>query len=378
MAGARKTNLREATLADGVAACRLLSSLGLTLPQGDAAMAAHAQRLWRDNPALAAAKAKPNIGWLLEDDGRMVGFFGSIPLLYWFDGAPVMAADASHWGVKPEYRNETPRLADAYFGQKNVDLLLVTTAIKPTGRIFEKRGATRVPQSDLEQILYWVLDGGGFARAAMRKKGAGAGSAWLLGGLAGMALNARVRLAGRRPFAALDDVAIARADAIDESFDALWREKLKEYPNRLLACRNAATLRWYFGLGQGAAKTRFACVRRAGKLLGYAALLREDAPAIGLRRLKIADMLVLGDEAATVTALLAAAYEYGLAKRCHVLELIGLPENLRAHVVATKPLDRPMATFPFFYKALTPSLVASLGTGAGWYVTAFDGDTALL
>jgi len=37
-----------------------------------------------------------------------------------------------------------------------------------------------------------------------------------------------------------------------------------------------------------------------------------------------------------------------------------------------------MATFPFFYKALRPDLTGPLGGGDGWYVTAFDGDTALL
>ena len=43
-----------------------------------------------------------------------------------------------------------------------------------------------------------------------------------------------------------------------------------------------------------------------------------------------------------------------------------------------KPLERPMETFPFFFKALNPNLVEPLSESRGWYVTAFDGDTALL
>ena len=43
-----------------------------------------------------------------------------------------------------------------------------------------------------------------------------------------------------------------------------------------------------------------------------------------------------------------------------------------------KPLERPMATFPFFFKALNPNLVEPLSESRDWYVTAFDGGTALL
>ena len=372
------TTMRRAGLADAPTVTAFLKRLGLVMPEGDEAVRRHWQLLWHDNPALKAHAPDAALGWVVEAEGQIVGFFGNIPQLSYFGGERVRVSSARAWGVDKAFRAETPNLCRAFFGQDNVDLLLISSASAPAGRRCLEFGASKLPQPGYDQILYWVLDGGGFARAALRKKGAGAAATLLVGGLGGMALNARVRLTGRRPFAALDDVTIARLDEIDEAFDALWQAKLKEYPARLLACRDAATLRWYFGLGAQAAETRFACVRRAGQLQGYAALVREDSPAIGLRRLKIADMLVLGDDPATVAALLAAAYEYGLARRCHVLELIGLPENVRGLVAAAKPLSRPMATFPFFYKALKPALVEPLATGDGWYVTAFDGDTALL
>jgi hypothetical protein len=57
-------------------------------------------------------------GWVLEDAGRMVGFFGNIPLLYDYAVHPIVVADASQWGLEKDYRGETPRLAEAYFTQK--------------------------------------------------------------------------------------------------------------------------------------------------------------------------------------------------------------------------------------------------------------------
>ncbi|MCH7864008.1 MAG: VCBS repeat-containing protein [Proteobacteria bacterium] len=260
----------------------------------------------------------------------------------------------------------------------DTDLLLVTTAIKPTSRIFERYGGTRLPQPGFDRVLYWVIDGGGFVRAGLRKKGLGPVYSWIVGTGGGILLNARMRLSGRRPFAPLDDITIITVDQIDEAFDALWQRKTGEYPGRLLARRDAESLRWHFEAGAAADQTRIICCRRDGQLEGYAVLIRDDAPGIGLKRFKIADLFAAGDEEKTVGALLTAAYEYSLAKRCHVLEIIGLPKRPRSLVLAHKPFHREMPTFPFYFKALREDLKKPLETEDGWYVTAFDGDTALL
>lgn len=370
--------LRNASFDDCIEASALLTRLGLIMPEGDEAVIAHFDRLWRRNPAMKVAETKPSLGWVLEDAGKMVGFFGNVPLLYEFDGSPVIVSDASQWGVEKEYRNETARLADAYFGQQGIDLLLVTTAIKPTSRIFERYGGTRLPQPGFDRVLYWVIDGGGFVRAGLRKKGLGPVYSWIVGTGGGILLNARMRLSGRRPFAPLDDITIITVDQIDEAFDALWQRKTGEYPGRLLARRDAESLRWHFEAGAAADQTRIICCRRDGQLEGYAVLIRDDAPGIGLKRFKIADLFAAGDEEKTVGALLTAAYEYSLAKRCHVLEIIGLPKRPRSLVLAHKPFHREMPTFPFYFKALREDLKKPLETEDGWYVTAFDGDTALL
>ncbi len=382
MTQAPKGTLRDATFDDCVEATALLTRLGLTMPDGADAIRAYFDSLWRTNPAMQAAKTKPALGWILEDSGEMVGFFGNVPRLYEFDGKPVIASDASLWGVDENFRSETPRLAEAYFGQTNVDLLLVTTAIKPTRRIFERHGASPVPQPDLDQVLYWVIDGGGFVRAGLRKKGLGGMASFFGGAFGGMALNARLRLGGRRPFAPLDGITIIKPDEIDAGFDDLWRRKIKEYPGRMLANRSAVALKWHFSVGRDCGLSRVICLHGpgegGGRLEGYAVVVREDAPEIGLKRLKVADLFVAGDDAAAVSALLTAAFEYGIAQRCHVLEVIGLPENLRACVKTHKPMQRPMPTFPFYFKAASPDLSAPLARADGWYVTPYDGDSTLL
>jgi len=372
------TSLRDARPGDALEVTAFLRRLGLVMPGGDEAAIAHWQALWVANPALEVHGEKAALGWILEDADQIVGFFGNIPQVSYFDGRPVKISSARAWAVDKAYRSETPRLCEAFFDQSGADVVLISSASAPARRRCLEFGGARMPQADYDKIIYWVLDANRFIQAGLRKKGQSALSAWIGGMLGGVALNARMRLGGRRPFAPLQDISVLSIDAIDDSFDDLWSRKLMECPGRLLACRNAETLRWYFGLSQNADKSRVLCCRQDGKLQGYAVVVREDSFAIGLKRIKIADVFVAGDDSKVIDALLTAAYEYGLAEHCHVLEVIGLPDNLRRQTRSHKPFERPMPTFPFFFKALSPELTGPLAQDDSWYVTAFDGDTALL
>ncbi len=377
-ASSPEAKMRAAELNDAPAITEFLVGLGLVMPEGDAAIQDHWNGLWQDNPALKHHGDNPALGWVLEDAGRIVGFFGNIPQVSYFRGRPVKVSSARAWAVEKEYRGHTPRLCEAFFGQDTADLVLISSASAPVGKRCLEFGGSAMPQPGYGDILYWVIDAFGFLRAGLKKKGRGGMTAFLGGLFGSVILNAQMRILGRRPYAALGDITPIRVDEIGEEFDVLWQRKLEEAPERLLAARDATTLKWYFSLSQNAGETRILCTRRDGRLEGYVVLVREDAPEIGLKRLKVADMLVAGDDGATVNALLAAAYEYGIAKRCHVLELVGLPEPLRGLALAHKPYTRPMTVFPFYFKALNPELAGPLSSADGWYVTAFDGDTALL
>ena len=368
--------LREATFGDCQEATELLRDLGLVMPEGREAVDAHWRRLWINNPAMRGDGAKPSLGWVLEDQGKMVGFFGNIPILYYYGDRPVIVADASQWGVAKSYRGETSRLAEAYFSQVQVDLLLVTTGIKPTGRLFEGHGAHRIPQPDYDQILFWSVDSAGFIEASLRKMNTPAGVALTVGAVGGPLADLAMAVNHRRPKEANQPIDIIGVGDIDDSFDDLWRVKQGEAA-KLLACRSAGSLRWHFGVESLAQRCRFLVYREKG-LKGYAAVLREDSPDIGFKRLKIVDLFVAGDDEAVVNALLCKAYALAKQTGCHVLEVIGLPAALRRQILHHRPFIRRMPTWPLYYKPGNDRLAGELEQEAAWYVTPYDGDTSLL
>jgi hypothetical protein len=367
--------VRAATFDDAEEATRVLREVGLRMPQAGTESLSHWDRLWRRNPAVADAIAPPSLGWVLEDDGRMVGFFGNVPLHYYLGDQRVVVGDASQWGVQPAYRGETDRLCQAYFSQPNVDMLLVTTGIRPTGRIFERYGGSRLPQPHYDQISYWIVDTAGFIEAALRKKEFGPVTArWAARLTAPVVALSNMRKA--RPGAARTAVEMMAPAAIDEAFDGLWRRKRAE-ARRLLACRDSAWLRWHFADRPSASETSV-IVTRGPALNGYAVAMRDDAPASGLRRLKVADILVAGDEPRIVHALMGGVLELARAQRCHVVEIFGVPSGLRAAIAELGPRSRLMPTWPAYYRATNPALAPELTHESNWYVTPYDGDTTLV
>ena len=366
--------LREARIGDFETVTALVGRLGLKVPQGSENIRALYRRLWEDNPAVTSGSKGPT-GWVLEDGGKIVGFFGNIPRLYSFGETPVNVAVASLWGLEKPYRAQILRLADAYFKQPDIDLLMATTANREAGRIFERYLSPRLPQPEYENVLYWVTGPRDFLVSALGKKGVPsplAGIAGLIGSFV-LAAGTVARRPRKRPFA----VSIIAPGAIGEDFDDLWALKLKE-PPRLMACRDARSLRWHFAPGPGRPEAVVLTCHREGRLKGYAVLVRDDVSEHGLVRLKIADLLIADDDGDVLDSLLAAAFEHARENGCHILELTGLPKCLRQRALVSRPFVRKMPTWPFYYKTDDEKLLHALTDGDAWYTSAFDGDTSLL
>jgi len=364
--------LRSATDQDAPAVFGLLAGLGLRLPSTNADRAALWRRLWIDNPALQS-DTRPSPGWVLEADGTIVGFFGSIPRQGVVAGRSVRIAVASLWGVQPAYRGHVPQLADAYFEQDWAEISLVTAAVPATARILERHAGHAVPQPSLGRSVSWVIDTQGFIAAALRRKGIRGAVATFAGRVARKSKAfARGRL--RIDPATLPSVAILSVADVGGEFDGFWR-RLAGTSAGLIGVRDSATLRWHY---QGNDSAVILALRGGKGLDGYAVVVRDDAPAIGLRRLRIADLVVGDDDAAKTTALLAAAFAHGDAECCHVLEIAGLVGYAHRHAMALRPLVRSLPSWPAYYRAADPLLAVTLAKEGAWSLTGFDGDTTLI
>lgn len=335
--------------------------------------------LWRENPVHQTLTNWP-IGWILEAEGRVVGYLGNVPVRYWYQGQPVLVAIARGFAVDPDVRGHSLKLVAAFFSQKQPDLLLATTANDVTAAVFKMAKAAPVPYPDYDVALLWVVFAGALVAAALKRAGIPGVLARVGGLLAGPAVWLGLKLRGHGPRRGTwaGELAVIQPGDIGPEFDELWQRRQIELAQAVLPERSATALRWHFG--HEGARLRHAQVlvaRQNAALAGYLVLTREDSPAIGLKRYRVADLFVAGDSRDVIDALLGLAYETARRDGVHVVEWVGFPKRIRERFTSTAPLVRKMASWPFWYRALHAEKLPKLDESEAWYASSYDGDTSL-
>ena len=371
-----RTVVREADLHDCVEVSRLLGRLGLGCPPTEEAMRGRWDRLWPAN-AVVRSIGRTNAGWVLVAGTEIVGFLGCVPVRCFLGEDPLVVGVATMLGVEKPFRSGVYKLYRAFLLQVGVDLTIATTASRFAGLLYERYGAVRVPHPGLDRALMWVVDGSAFVSSVLRKRGhSGRLSAWS-GRTAGPLISASLRLLRGWPSSRAETIDLVDAASIDGAFDELWSAVIRG-PRRLRTCRDSESLRWHFVDASGESRARFLTLRKGGTIRGYAALLRDDSPAIQLNRMRVADV-VLRDEGDKegFLALMAAALDVSKAAGCHVLELFGLPTHMRKWASDAGALSRPLPGWPFFYRTCRKDLDAVLQREEDWYPSGIDGDISL-
>jgi hypothetical protein len=181
------------------------------------------ERLWLENPALLHCPQPLPIGWVLESDGRVVGYLGNIASLYHFNRKKLVAVTGHGLVVEPAHRTISFTLNAAFYRQPFVDLYLSTTAIEIVGKIARAFKANPLPQADYE-VLFWVLRSQPFALGVVNKLQLRRSLANLAGAVASLAIGTDKvfrRRWPRRRESSLSTTQIG-VEEISDDFQALW------------------------------------------------------------------------------------------------------------------------------------------------------------
>ena len=307
-----------------------------------------------------------------------VGYLGSIPLLYQYGYQTILAAATTSYAVDPVYRSRSLGLVGSFFRQEGCDLYLNTTATVAAGKIMRAFKADQLPQKDYEVVLFWVLDTSTFLHSVMNKLEVPASLGNVLAALASPVLNGDIVIRKRRPVKATTSRCCRelRVDEIGDDFESLWLRRLEEKP-RLFAHRTPEVLRWHFRTFHAQHQPQVLACYERGFLLGYAVLLTETVPHLGLQKSLVADLFVARDEPDVITELLAGAYELAKKNRSDILEMMGFPEGIRSICRSSKPYSRSYPACPFFYRTDHPELRSVLANQNAWYACPYDGDATL-
>ena len=334
--------------------------------------------LWTNNPLWAKTDPKPIIGWVLEAAGEIVGYLGNIPLLCRYGEKTLVAAAASGFAVDPAYRGYGLLLAAAFYKQKDVDILLNTSANEIVAKVCQRFKAAPLPQQNYDQILFWILKPQPFMAAALRKLRFNSTLAWVASNLSAILLRVDIILRSKRPRRKNSGsqapwvVSPISTSEIGQEFDDLWDRKASE-ETRLFTYRTAEFLRWHY-YGQMA---KVICCHKGADLVGYAVVIRDETQSFGLARSRIVDILVEKNDPNVVGRLLEAAYQHARDQGSHVLEVMGFPQDIRSMILRNGPYSRMAPNLPYYYRASDSELQSELGNEDVWYACPFDGDASL-
>ncbi len=357
--------IREMTPEDYAPVAAVLRGNGLAAEGGDGWL-----NQWQSNPFRDMASS---MGWVIEhDDGSIVGTFGNLPLGYEWNGSPVRVAAACRWAVDPEFRRDSLKLFRRFLRQRDVDLLLTSTASSRVGEIFSAVRFRPVPHAEYDKALFWVTNARGFAASALRHLRVPLAN--MLSAPAGLALRGVERLSPRRGSKDLSQT-IPLA-GFDGRFDAFW-ERLRRQRDRLLAVRSAEALSWHFKSALDRGQLAILALEEGGELLGYIVMFRHDHDAIGLTRYRVADLQVLGEVRSRVQSLMVGVLRLAAEQGVHVVEVVGLESPKREALSALSPRRRQLPSWLFYYRPLDQRLEPCLAAPSAWDPSPFDGDASL-
>jgi len=333
----------------------------------------HWVHLWRNNPAYVPDWP---IGWVLEDqEGRIVGSIGNVPLSYHLGGRAYLGATFVGWAVDPQYRAFSLMLVTHRLQYPGVDLQLVTTAGPMPQAVFTKLGWSRVPVGEWDQAALWVTNYSAALSGYLRGRVPGS-----VASLAGSLLHLPMRLtdgilARMREFRA--PCQLGWSTTFDERFDRFWAELLQINPEQFLASRDRNTLKWHF---QCALERNDAWILTASdgpRLVGYAILQRKDARSVGLTRMMLVDFQTLGRDPELSSAMISTALDRCRREGIHVLENVGCWIEKLQPIMIRPSNHRALGSWCYLYKPLRRDLNQALQRAASWYPTQYDGDASL-
>src|SRR5205809_177190 len=388
----RGAKLREARFEDYEQIARLESRFGLTAKPYNEWV-----HLWQGNPLYRELKTDWPIGWVLEDqDGKIVGSIGNIPLLYELDGRRILVASGRSWVADVEHRSASLMLLHNLIRQKHIDLYLNNTVGDIAIAAVTGLGCSRMPVGIWDEVAYWITNYREFFQSIAAMKNYRltrpfAFPSWEGSWTRLKALRARFSKPLSYPLSAAAflkdrlaktslnqrDVEVKPCRDFDDRFDSFWEDVKRNNRHLLLAVRRREVLEWHFKHALLGNRLWIVTAVDGHRLVAYAIFDKSVHPRYGFKQVKLVDYQSLEDGASMLEPLLSWTLRRCRSEGVHMLEHTGRWMEKGQFIETAAPYRRKLPTWTYFYHANNPELRGLLNSRQVWTPSLFDGDATL-
>lgn len=357
--------VRLATHADIEQITGLLSELGLLQQVDETNLREKWDRILDSNPFYKYFDEPIVYGWVLTHDEKVVGFFGTIPRVYYLYRQLVGVSIGSQWAVKKEYRKPWVKLlCEKMFYDNPLQHKIATTAIVASGRIYERYGGIHYRGDEFKTTYMIPLN---ITKLLKHKYKSLRPLIQVVGALLPWGLQ--YKLLKNNPY-----IQQIEPDNIPEHYNEFWKRYLAKFDG-LIAARQADILQWYYGSGVYKGKHRLFIYQDSdNKIQGFAAILESavvENPDI--KRFKLIDIFTDTDE--IQKQMLQAIVRYCYKAGADIVEIQF--DAVKRNDIPFFTIARSLPHNPVYFQSIDKDLQANIGTVVPWKLSPFDGDAAL-
>ena len=307
---------------------------------------------WDNNPAWTDQFPR---GWILENDSKLVGFLGNIPIKILFYRKGKIAAAANSWYVDPSVRGlSSLRLYDAFVKQKTVSLLL--SRVKHTNLLsrykFEKYNLP-VSQKEYVYIINRKKVIYNFFNFIIPEKISGLSELLVFYRKLGLLIWAYAyqKPIIRKRISSDDRFVSSLCTSCDDAFSRIWDPYLKLHD--ISISRDTKTLNWlYFSSARLSKRIVIQCRRKSETTLaGYMVFDIQRVKPSDEGTLHLMEMCIENDNPEILESLLSFAIETGKTNRVSLLVVWANSQKTEEYFQKTFSLRRA-ATKPRYFRFL--------------------------
>ena len=318
---------------------------------------------WHDNPAFEAPMV---MGWIIVDEGNIVGFLGNIPTRFQFNGRTIVTQNPTTWFVASSYRgNPLSRQLFREFGvSADTTLSFITTPAKHVVRFYQQEMRYQEFPEQPREFSYYVYRHAEYLRLASSRKLRLRHAPFLP--LYRWWQRKMVQpYAGNLAVRRLDPLALEFADLIDR----FWANTRDQYKNTL--CRDSATLQWLLSGHRAADKFIYGCFDN-DELAGFGIFIVKIDD--GRKVLESLDYWALSDLQEVIAAIAAKLIDAGPQ---HDPVFLKLPLFNREHAAAAASLNLPRAKLRNYYMVRYGATIKRKMEPHDTFLSGMHGDYAL-
>ena len=287
------------------------------------------KNLWQKNPILKNSK-KWTKGWVIEENKKIVGHFGSFPTQYIYNNKFYVCSVLHGWVVDKKFRSMSPLLLKKLFIEKNIDFFLCTTANPMVGKIFKALNAKQISTDGLKYSLFVILNLKRVIQSILSKKKFPFKKILLSLIFFPLSYILKRKLNSWKDKYSEND--IIKCKKIDFRFDYLWKKNKYRNANKLLFHRDKKWLEWHLGSFLENKKAWVLLSIKDRKVNGYIICIENNNYKDGLKRAFLIDLVSLNEKKEVYINLIGACINEAKKRKCHIIEFRGIDKLQKTYI----------------------------------------------